>query len=302
MSFVLQELETRRPFRGVGEAFGQGVTQGIEQSIIDQVLQQAQGQADGGQGDFMNNLLRGLTTSALPAPRQNELINAFQNQEQLQAAQAQAVAKAAGPDKIGEKFLEGEMDSVEQLGNFQLALQQAQEAVESGNVSPRLIGGNPISGLRGKIAPTEADQQLKSATKAFFGIGKNLFGANVAKEQSKLLQDMLPAPGKSLEENRAGIQVLKEVIDLKQLLTDIAQQDEAVIGGQVNARDVARIKGNQRTLMAQYFEGLRQRQSALEEARRRGLFDVQSRPKAPNENLTQFGQELEQGIGPNNGG
>lgn len=100
MSFVLQELETRRPFRGVGEAFGQGVTQGIEQSVIDQVLQQAQGQADGGQGDFLSNLLGGLAQSSLAPARQQQVANlivpTLQKREQDQAKAAQQQQEAQG--------------------------------------------------------------------------------------------------------------------------------------------------------------------------------------------------------------
>ena len=253
---IFTKPERRDPFAGARQAILGGINQQVEQDAINRLLSNIN-QQDG------QDPLTAILGSGLPQQRQNDLINAFQNQEQIQARQANAVA-GGSTDKLGEKFLEGELDSLEELGNLEIGLQNVEEAIGSGNISGRL-------NIKGKFFPTAADQQLKSGTKPFLGIGRKLFGANVAREQSKLLQDMFPAPGKSEAENRVGAQVMRELVDLKRILVDTVQNDPAVLQGQVNAGDVARIKQNQRELMTQFFDQLRLRKQAVAEAKKRGL-------------------------------
>lgn len=253
--------EPRRPFKAIGEAFGGGITQGLNQAIEQDVINKILTRVNQGNEDPLSAILG----SNLPGQRKNELVNAFQNQQQIQLQQANALDKAKPTsDKIGEEFLKKELDKTEDLGNLQLGLEDAKEALASGNVSGR-------TNVKAKLFPTEADQLLKQGVKPFLGISKQFFGSNVAKEQTKLLLDMFPSPGKSERENRVAFRNMQRMVQMKERLTDIVQNDPAVQSGNVTSADVIRIKQNQKAALKNFFDELRNQKKALAEAKKRGL-------------------------------
>jgi len=253
--------QIRETIPGLRESLSQGISTGVNQAVEQDAINRLLSAINQEQEDPLTAILG----SGLPGARQNDLITAFQNQQQIQAKQAEVLAKSAPAyDKVGEKFLLDQFDVQEELGNLQVGIQNVEEALGTGKVSGRLKGATT-----GRFFPTAADQQLKSGTKAFLGIAKKLFGANVSKEQSKLLADMFPAPGKSEAENRVAFKVMQQTLDLRNTLNEITQNDPSVQSGTVAGRDVARIQRQQKEAINNYFQNLRNQNKVIQELRKR---------------------------------
>lgn len=255
--------DPRRPFQNVGQAIQQGLgagfQQGIEQDEINKILSRI--------NDPQNPIdpLEAILSSNLPASRQNNLAEHFQNKEKLQIEGANLLQKAQPKsDKLGEKFLEDWGNTLEQIGDLEIGMQNINQALESGQVSGR-------TNILGRFFPSASDQQLISGTKPFFAIGKNLFGPNLSKEQSEKLEAMFVAPGKSKAENQIAAQIMNEMLTLKKELNDIITNDPAIQSGVVTTADVVRIRGIQDAFRKQFFADLELKENLLKEAKKRGL-------------------------------
>lgn len=255
---IIQLGERRDPYAQARNMALGGINQMVEQDVINRMLSRINNQ----QQDPLTSILG----SGLPQNRQNDLVNAFQNQEQIQNKQTQALQKSQPTsDKIGEEFIKNHMEDLELLGNLEQGLTNVQEAIQSQNVSGRL-------NVVGRYFPSDADQLIKSGTKPFYGLSGKIFGGgSQAKEQTALIRDMYPAPGKSKAENEAGLKVMQEQFDLYKLKNEIIQNDPAIQSGTVTAKDVARINKQIREAQNSFFEKVKFRKQLLEEAKKRGL-------------------------------
>lgn len=164
---VFQRPEPRRPFRGIGESvgqgFGQGITQGIEQDVIDRLLQNINQQ--------QQDPLTAILGSSLPAARQQNLVEAFQNQEKIRDAREQANQKrlqeAAETERKGQaNELINNLLGIQTTGSStqeQLAASPSERAFLKESPNPQIQGATTNNAQIGLAQATDEQLSVLSA-------------------------------------------------------------------------------------------------------------------------------------------
>lgn len=223
-----QQVKNQAPPKPVGGLSGQPVSADIAQKTADVLAQNREANAD--------DLALAFDTAGVPRANSNSYIeNRRRQDENKPGSEFAKIREKSVSDYVNDAFTQSE-----EAESLKYTIAETKKAINGDVTGPgwkALAKNNPYTQLL--IGDTPDEATLIASNKTLLGSTKGLFGPKpTEREMFLLLNQMLPAIGRTKEANMASIGYIERINDLKVLKGEIV--DELTDGGKKYVPDLDR--------------------------------------------------------------